>query len=107
MAHKILSLEDVMPFGKHVGCHHKTKNPTRPLGVIPSEEIKHARKHLHALIDPLWESGIISRDEMYKKISDQLGYEYHTAEIRTIENAREIYRIAKSIKEQAQAQRMI
>ena len=26
--------------GNHVGCHHKTKNRTQPLGCIPSDEIK-------------------------------------------------------------------
>lgn len=37
--------------GGYVGCH---KGSIRPLGVIPSPEIKNARKHIHALLDPLW-----------------------------------------------------
>ena len=36
-----------------VGCHHKTKNPTRPLGCIPNKEMKNARKHIHNLLDPI------------------------------------------------------
>ena len=36
-----------------VGCHHKTRNRTAPLGCIPTTELKNARRHLHALIDPL------------------------------------------------------
>lgn len=39
--------------GNFVGCHHKTKNRTRPLGCIPTPEIKEARKRIHSLLDPL------------------------------------------------------
>jgi hypothetical protein len=31
--------------GNHVGCHHKTNDRTRPLGNIPTPEIRIARKH--------------------------------------------------------------
>jgi hypothetical protein len=31
-----------------VGCHHKTKERTRPLGCIPTKAIKDARKKIHA-----------------------------------------------------------
>lgn len=83
--------------GNYVGCHHKTKDRTRPLGVIPSKEIKGARKHIHALLDPIWKSGKIKRKELYKKLSDNLGYEYHTAEIKDIEEARKIYKLIKNL----------
>lgn len=83
--------------GNYVGCHHKTKNKTKPLGVIPSKEIKIARRHLHGLIDPIWQSGILSRGDLYRRISNAIGHEYHTAEIRTIDDARNIYRIVKVI----------
>lgn len=80
-----------------VGCHHKTKNRTKPLGVIPSPEIKTARKHIHALIDPVWQSGRVNRRDLYKSISDAIGWEYHTAEIRTVIQAREVYAAALKI----------
>jgi hypothetical protein len=80
-----------------VGCHHKTANPTNPLGVIATREIKNARKHIHALIDPAWKSGMVSRGKLYKLISGQLGYKYHTAEIKTIEQARRVYIISREI----------
>lgn len=80
-----------------VGCHHKTKDRTRPLGCIPTPEIKEARKHIHALIDPLWQSGLINRNQLYKKLSEGTGRRYHTANIRTIEEARDIYRKAQDI----------
>jgi hypothetical protein len=78
--------------GNFVGCHHKTKNRTAPLGCIPTTEIKEARKHIHALLDPIWQSGKVSRKELYAKLTAKIGKQYHTAEIRSVEEAREIYR---------------
>ena len=40
--------------GNYVGCHHKTKNQTKPLGCIPTQEIKNIRKKIHTVLDPLW-----------------------------------------------------
>lgn len=82
-----------------VGCHHKTKNRTKPLGVIPTADIKDARKHIHALLDPMWESGAIKRKSIYLMLTEKFGKQYHTAEIRSIDEARLIYREIKSIKE--------
>ena len=81
--------------GNFVGCHHKTKNRTQPLGCIPTAELKEARKKLHALIDPIWQSGKMGRRELYAAIGRDLGREYHTAETRTLEEAREAYRAAR------------
>ncbi len=76
-----------------VGCHHKTKDRTRPLGNIPTPEIKEARKHIHKLLDPLWRNGKFKRKELYKILSDKLGYGYHTAMIRDLAEARTVYKI--------------
>lgn len=81
-----------------VGCHHKTKDFTRPLGCIATPEIKDARQHIHKLIDPIWKSRRIERKELYKIISRRLGYEYHTSEIRNLDTAREIYKLISQIK---------
>lgn len=92
-----------LPFWKcdacnnYVGCHHKTKNRTRPLGVIPSPEIKRARQHIHAILDPIWEQKKMKRSVVYAKISEKLGWNYHTASIRTIEEARKVYVAAKEL----------
>ena len=83
--------------GEFVGCHHKTKYRTRPLGCIPSPEMRNARKHIHSLIDPEWQSGRMRRGSLYAAISRAIGWEYHTAELRTIEDARVVYRAAASI----------
>lgn len=92
-----------LPFWKcdtcknYVGCHHKTKDRTRPLGCIPTKELKKARMEIHKMIDPWWKSGKVDRRWLYNEMSLDLGYEYHTANIRDIEEARRVYRSAKDI----------
>ncbi len=83
--------------GNFVGCHHKTAEPTKPLGCIPTKEIKAARQQLHKLIDPIWKGKHMSRKAVYEKISAGFGREYHTAEIRSLEEARQVWRIAKEL----------
>ena len=83
-----------------VGCHHKTKNRTRPLGVIPTPEIKNARRHIHKLIDPLWRSGKIDRVELYARITEEIGWKYHTAMIRSVEEARTIYQFVLDLRKE-------
>ncbi len=70
-----------------VGCHHKTKERTRPLGCIPTKAIKDARKKIHAVIDPIWQSGKVGRKDVYRKLSKVIGREYHTADIRSVAEA--------------------
>jgi hypothetical protein len=82
--------------GNYVGCHHKTKDRTRPLGNIPTKELKNARQHIHRILDPIWQNGKMPRGKVYAKIANELGVkEYHTAEIRTVEEARRVYAIVK------------
>lgn len=80
-----------------VGCHHKTKQPTKPLVCIPTQEIKRARKHIHALLDPIWQHKFMPRGKLYAILSEKLGYPYHTAEVRSIEDAREVFRVVRDI----------
>ncbi len=84
--------------GNHVGCHNQAKirNP-RPLGNIPTPELSNARRHIHAILDPLWQSKRMTRSEVYTAISNRLGYRYHTAEIKTLYEARCIYFIVKEL----------
>jgi hypothetical protein len=90
--------------GNYVGCHHKTKNRTRPLGNIPSKEIKQARTKIHFLLDPLWKSGKIKRQQAYAYIKHRIGYDYHTGEIKDIDEARKIYRIVALLHNELQKQ---
>ena len=43
----------------------------------------------------------MSRKDVYKKIEEKIGKEYHTAEIRTIEEAREVYKILQHMAQEA------
>ncbi len=81
-----------------VGCHYKTKHRTNPLGCIPTKEIKNARRHLHRLIDPVWQSGKIERNALYRMISEKVGWNYHTAQIRSVEEARKVWSAVVDIK---------
>lgn len=92
-----------LPFWKcdkcnnYVGCHHKTKARTKPLGNIPTPKMRNARKHIHAIIDPIWQSGKMSRKEVYEEISELRGRPFHTANLKTIEDARDVYRFAQTL----------
>ena len=92
--------------GNYVGCHHKTKNPTQPLGCIATPEILDARKKIHALLDPLWKSNLIDRKHAYARITEKLGYQYHTGEIRTIDEARNVYTIVVMLHNELQEERL-
>ncbi len=83
--------------GNYVGCHHKTSDRTKPLGNIPTPELRNARKHIHAILDPLWKSKRFTRNDLYQKISDHMGFDYHTAQLRSIEEARKVYSFVRSI----------
>ena len=84
--------------GNFVGCHHKTGNPTQPLGVIPTPAIKNARKHIHAVLDPIWKQKRMKRGDLYRAVADRLGLdEYHTAEIRSLDDARKAYAAIQEI----------
>lgn len=84
--------------GNFVGCHHKTKDNTRPLGCIATREIKDARQHIHRVLDPIWQSKKIERGKLYAIIAGRLNKpEYHTADIRTVEEARLVYRIVTEL----------
>lgn len=76
--------------GNYVGCHHKTKNRTRPLGSIPSPDIRTARNNIHFLMDTLWKDGLIKRNVLYERISNEMGYTFHTANIKTLEESNRV-----------------
>lgn len=83
--------------GSFVGCHHKTKERTKPLGCMPTPEIRSARREIHSILDPLWQSGQIARGELYRRLRSVIGREYHTAEIRSIDEARVVLSAIRAI----------
>lgn len=83
---------------QYIGCH---PNSIKPLGVIPTQEMKKARIIIHSMIDPLWKSGKISRKKLYRLIAKELGIKtYHTGWTRNIKQCRDVYRaVSKVIKD--------
>lgn len=83
----------------YVGCHHKTKDRTAPLGCIPTAAIKDARQKIHRILDPIWRSKAMTRRQAYDRIAAGIGKEeYHTAEIRTLDEARAVYAAVLSLR---------
>lgn len=84
--------------GNFVGCHHKTRNRTKPLGSIPTPEIRELRKKIHALLDPMWKSGGFKRQDIYAALSSALGRQYHTAEVNTRKEAETVIQKLNAMK---------
>lgn len=84
--------------GNFVGCHHKTPERTKPLGSIPTPELREKRKQIHAKLDPMWKYEGMSRGRIYATLSDALGYVYHTAEVNTEADADFILNLLDQIK---------
>jgi len=61
----------------YVGCHNNTR---KPLGIMANRELRDWRKKVHAVIDPIWKTGKLPRDVVYARLSEALGYRYHTGE---------------------------
>ena len=54
-------------------------------------EVRSKQELVQSLIE------IRENKELYRKISDRLGWKYHTANIRNVEEARTVYRIVKNL----------
>ncbi len=76
-----------------VGCH---PNTIKPLGCIATKHLRQARAEIHGILDPIWQSGTMSRSRIYKELSNKLGWKYHTASIRNITEAKQVINILSS-----------
>lgn len=89
-------------------CHNRVgvhKGTYKALGCIPTPEIKRARMYVHNLMDPLWKSGKIKRGELYKRVSKELGYNYHNGNTKSVEELRKVYRIVLNIRKELDEKR--
>lgn len=82
--------------GSKIGCHESND---RPLGCMPNKVISNARSNIHRVMDPLWKSGKMSRNAVYRHISKKIGYNYHTGNVRTIKEATMVFRIVERLSE--------
>ena len=73
--------------GNFVGTHEKGTQAGQPLGCIPTPQIKKIRMAIHNKLDPIWKCRVMSRTAVYKLMSKCMGHEYHTANLRTVEEA--------------------
>jgi hypothetical protein len=90
------------PCGAWVGCHPGT---VKPLGRLANAELRKAKMHVHAVFDPLWKSGAMSRSEAYRRLSDALGLpasETHVGMF-DVETCRRAYRAARAGLERGKA----
>ena len=81
-------------------CRRSVGHNTRtgdPLGCIPTPEISKMRMLIHSIIDPLWQQKILKRRDIYAHLSKILGREYHTADLRTVEECARIRRAAMEL----------
>lgn len=81
----------------HVGTHRKERGIRKPLGSIPTPELRAIRSQVHKFIDPLWIDGRIKRKDLYTWLSEQLGYEYHTANLNSEEEAGRVVKLAQRL----------
>jgi len=81
-----------------VGTHKNSKKHA-PMGHICGKELKKLKMDIHRILDPLWRSGRYSRKQIYLIVSSKIGWSYHTGRIKCIEEAEEIYKTIKKIKD--------
>jgi hypothetical protein len=57
------------PCDAYVGCHKDGK----PLGRLANRQLRKAKMQAHAVFDPLWKDGPLSRAEAYRWLSKAMG----------------------------------
>lgn len=90
----------------HVGCHNKTSDPTRPLGTIPTPELRRLRRELHEALDPLRAEFGVGRSKLYRLMGRKLDMgtkSFHAANLRSAEEARKAIAAAREIREDLSA----
>lgn len=60
-----------------VGCHQNTR---KPLGTLANKELRGLRIKAHAVFDPLWKSGNMTRDDAYHLLKEKTGKWLHIGE---------------------------
>ena len=61
----------------YVGCHNNTR---KPLGIMANKETRKWRMKVHSILDPLWQSGKMTRKEVYKKLEKIFNERIHIGE---------------------------
>lgn len=86
-----------------VGCHRRNRKYGRdgdePLGRLANSELRNAKRHVHRLLDPLWQQKGMKRSEAYQALSRRLGIaakDCHVGEF-DVERCRAAYRALQAM----------
>ena len=80
--------------GNYVGCHQLS---LKPLGCIPTPEVRRERQRVHQTLDPIWKSGDMSRTKVYKAMSEKLGKEFHAGDLASLDEIETAVKAANDI----------
>ena len=69
---------------------------------IPTAEMRLYRRRIHDQIDIVWQSNLMKRGEIYKRLSKATGINYHNGSLCDGEVARKAYREALKIRREAE-----
>lgn len=58
------------PCGAWVGCHKNSD--AKPLGRLANAQLRSAKSGAHAAFDPIWKSGILTRQQAYGWLSREM-----------------------------------
>lgn len=85
--------------GNYVGTHSRPdkQGNVRPLGCIPNAEIRKGRAEIHKILDPMWQNRKYKRNAIYRLLTDHLGFEYHTGQLRNMEEINKVIEFLKKI----------
>lgn len=74
--------------GNYVGTH----KDGRPLGTIPTPELRDYRQRVHSIIDQHWlpTRDVNKRKQLYADLTRFLGKEYHTGTLATVEECQQV-----------------
>lgn len=85
-----------------VGTHHKSNTPLRPMGSLATREMTKYRGRIHSVLDPIWQNNLMSRGQIYSRMSKLMGVKaYHTGELRDAREAEKALSAARKVYEEA------
>lgn len=67
---------------------HKSSPRFAPLGTLAKYELRELRKQVHAIFDPLWKKGKMTRNEAYAWLANRLGITKDVCHVAMFDEAR-------------------
>lgn len=68
------------PCDAYVGTH-KNSRRAAPFGTLANKELRAARRRVHALLDPLWRGGDMTRPDAYAWLAKRMGLEVNRTHV--------------------------